>query len=189
LVGYSVSSKAFRLFNSRTRIVQETMHINFLENQPNVAGSRPTWPFDIETLTQSMNYQPVVAWHQPSSSISIQGNFDTGKVWKETASTQQYVLLPLCSTSSKAPQNIDADTAFDDKVNEFAVHVSPSCCDKTKKHDDNAKREAKGKSHVNLSTGFRDLRDEFEEFSVSSTNGVNAASTPVTTAGQNLTNS
>nr|GEV01571.1 putative ribonuclease H-like domain-containing protein [Tanacetum cinerariifolium] len=40
LVGYSVSSKAFRVFNSRTKIVQETLHINFLENQPNVAGSK-----------------------------------------------------------------------------------------------------------------------------------------------------
>nr|GFA51236.1 putative ribonuclease H-like domain-containing protein [Tanacetum cinerariifolium] len=39
LVGYSVSSKAFRAFNSRTRIVQETLHVNFLENKPNIAGS------------------------------------------------------------------------------------------------------------------------------------------------------
>nr|GEZ52421.1 hypothetical protein [Tanacetum cinerariifolium] len=37
LVGYYVSSKAFRVFNSRTRIVQETLHVNFLENKPNVA--------------------------------------------------------------------------------------------------------------------------------------------------------
>nr|GFA15271.1 ribonuclease H-like domain-containing protein [Tanacetum cinerariifolium] len=37
LVGYSVSSKAFTVFNSRTRIVQETLHVNFLENKPNVA--------------------------------------------------------------------------------------------------------------------------------------------------------
>nr|GEW62170.1 ribonuclease H-like domain, reverse transcriptase, RNA-dependent DNA polymerase [Tanacetum cinerariifolium] len=36
-VGYSVSSKAFRVFNSKTRIVQETLHVNFLENKPNVA--------------------------------------------------------------------------------------------------------------------------------------------------------
>nr|GFA52026.1 ribonuclease H-like domain-containing protein [Tanacetum cinerariifolium] len=76
LVGYSVSGKAFRVFNSRTRIVQETLHINFLGNQPNVAGSRPTWLFDIDTLTQSMNYQPVVARNQPNSSAGIQGNFN-----------------------------------------------------------------------------------------------------------------
>nr|GEW02928.1 putative ribonuclease H-like domain-containing protein [Tanacetum cinerariifolium] len=37
LVRYYVSSKAFRVFNSRTRIVQETLHIHFLENKPNVA--------------------------------------------------------------------------------------------------------------------------------------------------------
>nr|GEV84433.1 retrovirus-related Pol polyprotein from transposon TNT 1-94 [Tanacetum cinerariifolium] len=39
LVGYSVSSKAFRVFKSRTRIVQETLHVNFLENKPNVADA------------------------------------------------------------------------------------------------------------------------------------------------------
>nr|GEW28501.1 ribonuclease H-like domain-containing protein [Tanacetum cinerariifolium] len=41
LVGYFVNNKAFRVFNSRTRIVNETMHINFLENKPNVAGIEP----------------------------------------------------------------------------------------------------------------------------------------------------
>nr|GEY06294.1 retrovirus-related Pol polyprotein from transposon TNT 1-94 [Tanacetum cinerariifolium] len=40
LVGYSVSSTAFRVFNSRTRIVQETLHINCLENKPNVEGKK-----------------------------------------------------------------------------------------------------------------------------------------------------
>nr|GEW22596.1 hypothetical protein [Tanacetum cinerariifolium] len=34
LVGYSVNSKAFRVFNSRNCIVQETLHVNFLENKP-----------------------------------------------------------------------------------------------------------------------------------------------------------
>nr|GEW55456.1 hypothetical protein [Tanacetum cinerariifolium] len=41
LVGYSVNSKAFKVFNSRTRIVQETLHINFLKNKPNAAGIGP----------------------------------------------------------------------------------------------------------------------------------------------------
>nr|GEV60274.1 retrovirus-related Pol polyprotein from transposon TNT 1-94 [Tanacetum cinerariifolium] len=36
-VGYSVNSKAFKVFNSKTRIVQETLHVNFLENKPNIA--------------------------------------------------------------------------------------------------------------------------------------------------------
>ncbi|GKA91277.1 putative ribonuclease H-like domain-containing protein [Tanacetum coccineum] len=39
LVGYSINSKAFRVFNNRTRKVEENLHVNFLENKPNVAGS------------------------------------------------------------------------------------------------------------------------------------------------------
>nr|GEV42291.1 retrovirus-related Pol polyprotein from transposon TNT 1-94 [Tanacetum cinerariifolium] len=42
LVGYSICSKAFRVFNSRTCIIQENLHVDFLENKPNVAGSGPT---------------------------------------------------------------------------------------------------------------------------------------------------
>nr|GEU88546.1 copia protein [Tanacetum cinerariifolium] len=63
----------------------------------------------------------------------------------------------------KDPQKTDAD-AFKVKEPESVVHVSPSSCDKIKKHDDKTNREAKEKSHVELSTGVRDLSDEFEEF-------------------------
>nr|GEY86047.1 hypothetical protein [Tanacetum cinerariifolium] len=41
LVGYSACNKEFRVFNSRTRIVQETLHVNFVENKPNIVGSGP----------------------------------------------------------------------------------------------------------------------------------------------------
>nr|GEW80865.1 ribonuclease H-like domain-containing protein [Tanacetum cinerariifolium] len=64
LVGYSVNSKAFIVFNSRTCIVQDTLHVNFLENKPNIAGTGPTWLFDIDGLTRTMNYQPVTAGNQ-----------------------------------------------------------------------------------------------------------------------------
>nr|GEY34622.1 ribonuclease H-like domain-containing protein [Tanacetum cinerariifolium] len=75
------------------------------------------------------------------------------------------------------------------KKPESAVHVSPSSCDKTKKHDDKTKKEAKEKSLVEFSIGVRDLSDEFEEFFDNSTNRVNAASTPVTAVGPNSPNS
>nr|GEW03189.1 retrovirus-related Pol polyprotein from transposon TNT 1-94 [Tanacetum cinerariifolium] len=63
-IGYSLNSKAFRVFNSRTRIVEETLHIRFSENTPNNVGSGPNWLFDIDALTKTMNYQPVVAGTQ-----------------------------------------------------------------------------------------------------------------------------
>nr|GEV09394.1 retrovirus-related Pol polyprotein from transposon TNT 1-94 [Tanacetum cinerariifolium] len=111
-VGYSVNSKDFRVFNSRTRIVQETLHINFLENKPNVAGIGPKWLFDIDTLTKSMNYQLVVAGNQPNDNASIKENLD-------------------------AADDV-ADAAFDVKENENDVYVSANGSDKTenKKHDE-----------------------------------------------------
>nr|GEX19497.1 putative ribonuclease H-like domain-containing protein [Tanacetum cinerariifolium] len=60
-VGYSLNSKAFRVFNSRTRIMEENLHVRFSENTPNNVGSGPNWLFDINALTKTMNYQPVVA--------------------------------------------------------------------------------------------------------------------------------
>nr|GEW68282.1 hypothetical protein [Tanacetum cinerariifolium] len=106
LVGYYVSSKAFRVFNSRSRIVQETLHINFLENQPNVTRNGPTWLFDIDTLTQSMNYQSIVVGNQPLFSVGIQENIDAVTVGKKTKSVQQYELLPLWSTIETSQRNM-----------------------------------------------------------------------------------
>ncbi|GJY45643.1 retrovirus-related pol polyprotein from transposon TNT 1-94 [Tanacetum coccineum] len=72
LVGYSVNSKAFRVFNSQTRKVEENMHVNFLENKLNVVGQGPNWIFDIDSLTNSMNYQPVTAGNQTNKNAGPQ---------------------------------------------------------------------------------------------------------------------
>ncbi|GJS31454.1 putative ribonuclease H-like domain-containing protein [Tanacetum coccineum] len=60
LIGYSINSKAFRVFNTETKKVEENLHVNFLKNKPNIAGQGPNWLFDIDSLTNSMNYQPVL---------------------------------------------------------------------------------------------------------------------------------
>ncbi|GJR98285.1 hypothetical protein Tco_0270459 [Tanacetum coccineum] len=64
LLGYSTSSKAFRVYNKRTKMVEENLHINFLEDQPNVVGTSPNWMFDLDFLTNSMNYIPVSVENQ-----------------------------------------------------------------------------------------------------------------------------
>ncbi|GJU31232.1 putative ribonuclease H-like domain-containing protein [Tanacetum coccineum] len=63
-IGYSTNSKAYRVFNSRTRIVEENLHVKFSEETPNITGNGPNWLFDIDALTNSMNYKPVVAGNQ-----------------------------------------------------------------------------------------------------------------------------
>ncbi|GJV53598.1 putative ribonuclease H-like domain-containing protein [Tanacetum coccineum] len=59
-VRYSMNSKAFRVYNIRTRKVEENLHIRFLEDKPIIAGDGPKWLFDIDVLTKSMNYVPVI---------------------------------------------------------------------------------------------------------------------------------
>nr|GEW88785.1 ribonuclease H-like domain-containing protein [Tanacetum cinerariifolium] len=71
LIGYSVCSKAFRVFNSRTHFVQETVHVNFMENKPNVTGPGPAWLFDIDSLSQTMNYHPVIIENQSNPNAGI----------------------------------------------------------------------------------------------------------------------
>ncbi|GJT50110.1 putative ribonuclease H-like domain-containing protein [Tanacetum coccineum] len=78
-IGYSINSKAFRVFNTRTRFVEENLHINFLENKPNVAGTGPNWMFDIDTLSMSMNYQPVFAGNQTNDNAEDEIADNAGK--------------------------------------------------------------------------------------------------------------
>nr|GFA33794.1 hypothetical protein [Tanacetum cinerariifolium] len=193
LVGYSMCSKAFRVFNSRTRIVQETLHVNFLETKPNVVGTSPTWLFDIDSLSGTMNYYPVSAQNQPNSVTGFQDTFGVEKAGEEV--TQTYVLFPVWSVGSTNPQNNDKDALVDGKEHDVdiqksvsAVIHSSSSSAQTKKQADKTEHENKGKSHVESFTGFRDLNTESEECSNNSSNGVNAASFIVPTVGHNFIN-
>ncbi|GKD69355.1 putative ribonuclease H-like domain-containing protein [Tanacetum coccineum] len=86
-VRYSMNSKVFRVFNSRTRIVDENLHVQFSENTPNIAWSGPNWLFDIDALTKSMNYKLVVVENQSNGNAATKTCDDAGddakKVTKE----------------------------------------------------------------------------------------------------------
>ncbi|GKC22385.1 retrovirus-related pol polyprotein from transposon TNT 1-94, partial [Tanacetum coccineum] len=69
-VGYSLNSKAFRVYNKRTKHIEENLHINFLESKVIDKAGGLNWLFDIESLTKSMNYKPVVGAGTSSSNIS-----------------------------------------------------------------------------------------------------------------------
>nr|GFC92839.1 hypothetical protein [Tanacetum cinerariifolium] len=125
---------------------------------------------DIDTLTMSMNYQPVVARNQPNDNAGIKENLDAD------------------------PQNTGddvADDTFDVKENENDVHVFTNGSHKTdiKKHNKKSQRDDKGRSLVDSPIGVKDLRAEFEEFTFNSTKRINAVSAPVNVARPNPTNS
>nr|GEV33897.1 hypothetical protein [Tanacetum cinerariifolium] len=114
-LGYSMSNKAFRVFNKRTKRVEENLHIEFLENKAIEKGSGPNWLFDIDSLTKSMNYVPVVdaCTHSTNfSGIKVDARQDVMK----DVSSLRYIVLPnwvheehLESTSSQPQDACNTD--------------------------------------------------------------------------------
>nr|GEZ82530.1 hypothetical protein [Tanacetum cinerariifolium] len=157
-------------------------------------GTGPTWLFDIDSLTRTMNYQPVHAGNQTNFSAGFQDNFDAEKAGEEV--DQSYMLFSVWFVSSTNPQNNAEDAAFDGKEHDFDVKKpaykvirSPSSSAQSKEQDDKTKKEAKGKSHVESVIGYRNLNAEFEDCFENNSKGVNAASSIVPTVGQNSLNS
>ncbi|GKC91408.1 putative ribonuclease H-like domain-containing protein [Tanacetum coccineum] len=112
-VGYSTNSKAFRVFNSITRIVEENMHVQFSENTSNIVGSGPNWLFDIDALTKSMNYKPVVAGNQSNSnadtplSSSLKDSPDAG--FKPLGEEEKKDAEDLRNESGNPPEGKDSE--------------------------------------------------------------------------------
>ncbi|GKF02289.1 ribonuclease H-like domain-containing protein, partial [Tanacetum coccineum] len=119
-VGYSTNSKALRVFNSRTRVVEENLHVQFSENTPNIARSGPNWLFDIDALTKSMNYKPVVARNQSNSSVGTKACDNAGKTRVETVPGKDYILLPLWTHDPLFSQNSkdSSDAGFNPSMEE-----------------------------------------------------------------------
>nr|GEU90869.1 uncharacterized mitochondrial protein AtMg00810-like [Tanacetum cinerariifolium] len=92
-IRYSMSSKAFRVFNKRTKRVEENLHVDFLENKLIEKGAGPNWLFDIDTLTNSMNYVPVVSAGTTSTNFSGTKD-DASQDVKKDVSSLRYIALP-----------------------------------------------------------------------------------------------
>ncbi|GJX50279.1 ribonuclease H-like domain-containing protein [Tanacetum coccineum] len=174
-VGYSINNKAFRVFNTRTRKVEENLHITFLENKPNVAGSGPDWLFDIDLLTNSMNYEPVTAGNQTNRNAGIKDNIDA-------VSTQQYILLPLLYDSLQRSEDVVAADAGK-KTNEKQAN----------KGERNGQEKEGGASNKEGDQNVQDFRAELDnllvqqkEGYVNNTNRVSTISPSVSAAGQSF---
>ncbi|GJU69902.1 putative ribonuclease H-like domain-containing protein [Tanacetum coccineum] len=93
-VGYSINSKAFRVYNIRTRKVEENLHLRFLEDKPIIVGDGPKWLLDIKALTKSMNYVPVVAGTNSNDFVGTKESIGAGHSSKETRFSQDFILMP-----------------------------------------------------------------------------------------------
>ncbi|GJT69547.1 ribonuclease H-like domain-containing protein [Tanacetum coccineum] len=155
-VGYSINSKAFRVFNIRSRIVEENLHVQFSENIPNIVISGPNWLFDIDTLTKSMNYKPIIVGNRSNGNAGTKACDDAGKDRMETVPGKDYILLPLWHADLPFSQNSKS---------------SPDAGFKPSGENEKKVTEEPGKEGGNSSN------DQEKEDNVNNTNNVNAAST------------
>nr|GFA08011.1 retrotransposon protein, putative, unclassified [Tanacetum cinerariifolium] len=110
-----MSSKAFRVFNKRTKRVEENLLVDFLENKPIEKGAGPNWLFDIDSLTNSIYYVPVVV--AGTNFINFSGTKEAGgQDVKKDVSSLRYIVLPnwfheahLESSTSNAQDTCSAD--------------------------------------------------------------------------------
>ncbi|GKB55128.1 putative ribonuclease H-like domain-containing protein [Tanacetum coccineum] len=118
-------------------------HVNFknlnkLVKGNLVRGKGPTWLFDLDYLTDSMNYQPVRSENQANKhagikeanhSIGTEDNIDAGNSEIEAESAQDYFVLLIWSSytltvkSSKA-KNVAAKASSTNTVNTASTPVS-----------------------------------------------------------------
>ncbi|GJY37201.1 putative ribonuclease H-like domain-containing protein [Tanacetum coccineum] len=125
-VGYSLTSKAFRVYNIRTRKVEENLHIRFLEDKPIISGDGLKWLFDIDSLTKSMNYVPVIAGTNSNDFASSKVSIGKGTTSKETDTSQDYIVMPLWK-----------DSSLFDSPSMNVIHDEPEpSCDAEKKDDE-----------------------------------------------------
>ncbi|KAJ9548880.1 hypothetical protein OSB04_021423 [Centaurea solstitialis] len=89
-VGYSIQSKAVRVFNTVSRTIEESDNVKFNEHTPNVHGTGPDWLFDIDSLTNSLNMSNAV---------------DTGPIIKEKETDTPFVLFPPSTISSEEKES------------------------------------------------------------------------------------
>ncbi|GKC91666.1 putative ribonuclease H-like domain-containing protein [Tanacetum coccineum] len=201
LVGYSLNSKAFRVYNLETKRVEENLHINFLENKPNVAGKGPNWLFDLDYLTDSMNYQPVRSENQANKtagpeeanhSAGTKDNIDAGNSKKEADPAQDYFVLPIYSSYTSTDKSSEAknegekhtkDTGL--KTNEEPVDQEDQAfleeLERLKRQEKEAYDTAEA-LRKEFAQDNEDLLLQAGAARATSTNTVNTASTPVSTA-------
>nr|GEW76034.1 putative ribonuclease H-like domain-containing protein [Tanacetum cinerariifolium] len=168
LVGYSINSKAFRVYNSRTKKVKENLHVNFLENRPNVAGSGPEWLFDIDSLTNLMNYQPVNVGNRTNGNAGLEINSEARQAGKERAPDQEYILLPLLNTCLDVPSSYEeSESTPKDDAGKKSI-AQPTCVEGGKTDD--------------LRSLDQQMKSTDDSENTNSTNSINTASLTVNVA-------
>ncbi|GJW96202.1 retrovirus-related pol polyprotein from transposon TNT 1-94 [Tanacetum coccineum] len=128
-------------------------------------GSGLDWLFDIDALTKTMNYEPIVAGTQSNGFAGTKASDIASYARKETEPVKDYILLPLWTPDLTFSQ--DLKSSHDDG--------SKPSSDDGKKVDEDPRKDS-------------ECKDQEKENNVNITNNVNTVSSTVNVAGTNEVN-
>ncbi|GKA89961.1 putative ribonuclease H-like domain-containing protein [Tanacetum coccineum] len=140
-----------------------------------VIRNGPDWLFDVDYLTISINYVPVITGNQTNDIAGTRDNIVTGLAEKKTKPEQEYILIPICTTDLLISQ--------DPKVSQEDAEEKPTEMDESRASDKDGKDDQATRSEFE-----RLLQQEKHTVHTNSTNSINTVSTPVSTAGPSFTN-
>ncbi|GKC36536.1 putative ribonuclease H-like domain-containing protein [Tanacetum coccineum] len=117
---YSVAMTP-QLYGVAERRVEENLHIGFLDNKPMIKENGPKWLFDIDSLTQSMNYVPVTA-----------GTISNDSTCASEEINQDCIVMPIWKDTSyfdSLTKDVDNDNSSTKDVNADRQHVKTASPD------------------------------------------------------------
>ncbi|GJR48425.1 putative ribonuclease H-like domain-containing protein [Tanacetum coccineum] len=180
-----------RPFGCHVTILNTIDHLGKFEEKSDegfLVGKGPNWLFDLDYLTDSMNYQPVTAENKANKtagpkeanhSAGTQDNIDAGNSEMEAEPAQEYFVLPLWSSYTSTARGILVPKTKRAKRSTRSTFLRGAERLKRQEKEANDAAEAFRKEFAQCT---KDLLLQAGAARATSTNTVNTISTPISTA-------
>ncbi|GKA70037.1 retrovirus-related pol polyprotein from transposon TNT 1-94 [Tanacetum coccineum] len=181
-VGYSLNKKAFRVFNSRTRIVEENLHI-FSESIPNVVGTHSNGFADTKDTESVQKYILLPIWNAnppfsqdpkssqdnglspPISSTNIINTASTNEVNTadriSSIEPQDDPDMPILEENGIVDHSYDEDAGAEADINNLYTTIQVSSIPTTRNHKDHPLHQVIG--DLQATTTTRQMSKNVEE--------------------------
>ncbi|GJT27739.1 putative ribonuclease H-like domain-containing protein [Tanacetum coccineum] len=161
-VRYSLNSKAFRVYNTRTRKVKENLHIGFLENKPMIEGNGTQAKLNAGTSTEKEE---------------ISQDCIVMPIWKDAS----YFDSPFKDVGNGEPKSVADDQNPEVNTSSFKLNPIDPSVSTASSNDTNSPKDmfTMGASHTLEATHVEFFNDE-DEPEVDMGNIINSYTVPTT---------
>nr|GEW03681.1 putative ribonuclease H-like domain-containing protein [Tanacetum cinerariifolium] len=169
-----VAERRYRTLIEAARIMLADS--KFLENNPIIAGDGPKWFFNIDALTKSMNYMPVVAGTNSNDFIGTKESISVGCASKVTGTSKDNILMPMWKDGS----------LFDSSLKNANNDEPQPSSESGKKNDDGVTKESRINDQERPKNNTQDVNTTGPSIYTVSTN-VNIGSLNINTVSPSVT--